>query len=90
MHVSGVFFLLFATAAAAQVAVQSPQSAYEGQNVAAIDLIANPHRDVEPLRPLVVQKAGQPYSQANVEASITALERIDYRQRQPTAGLLIA
>ena len=75
MQVSGVFFLLFATAAVAQVAVQSPQSAYEGQNVAAIDLIANPHRDVEPLRPLVVQKAGQPYSQANVEASITALER---------------
>ena len=75
MHVSGVFFFLFATAAAAQVAVLSPQSAYEGQNVAAIDLIANPHRDVEPLRPLVAQKAGQPYSQANVEASITALER---------------
>ncbi len=75
MHVSGVFFLLFATAAGAQVAVQSPQSAYEGQNVAAIDLIANPHRDVEPLRPLVAQRAGQPYSQANVEASTTALER---------------
>ncbi len=75
MHVSGVFFFLFAIAAAAQVAVQGPQSAYEGQNVAAIDLIANPHRDVEPLRPLVAQKAGQPYSQANVEASITSLER---------------
>lgn len=74
MHVSGVFFFLFAAAAGAQVAVQSPQSAYEGQNVAAIDLIANPHRDVEALRSLVAQKAGQPYSQANVEASITALE----------------
>jgi outer membrane protein assembly factor BamA len=70
-----VFFLLFATAVAAQVAVQSPQSAYEGQNVDAIDLIANPHRDVEPLRPLVAQKVGQPYSQASVEASIAALER---------------
>ncbi len=75
MHVSGVFFFLFATAAGAQVAVLSPESAYEGQNVAAIDLIANPHRDVEPLRFLVAQKAGQPYSQAKVEASITALER---------------
>jgi outer membrane protein insertion porin family len=71
--VRSVFFL-FAAAAGAQVAVQSPQSAYEGQNVAAIDLIANPHRDVEPLRPLVAQKAGQPYSQTDVEASITALE----------------
>jgi len=29
---------------------------------------------MEPLRPLVVQKAGQPYSQADVEASIAALE----------------
>jgi outer membrane protein assembly factor BamA len=76
VRLPGVFlFLLFAAAAGAQVAVLSPQSAYEGQNVAAVDLIANPHRDVESLRTLVEQKAGQPYSQANVEASIAALER---------------
>lgn len=74
MHVSGVFFFLFATAVAAQIAGQSSQSSYDGQNVAEIDLIANPHRDVEPLRSLVSQKTGQPYSQAKVEASITALE----------------
>jgi outer membrane protein insertion porin family len=65
---------IFAVAAWGQVAVQGPQSVYEGQNVAAIDLVANPHRDVEPLRPLLVQKPGQPYSQSNVEASIKALE----------------
>jgi outer membrane protein insertion porin family len=58
----------------AQKAVEHPQPVYEGQNVAAIDLIANPHRDVEPLRALVVQKAGQPYSQTKVQASITALQ----------------
>ena len=40
----------------------------------AIDLIGNPHRDVDALRPLVEQKAGQPYSQSKVEASIAALE----------------
>src|SRR5262249_10698329 len=65
---------LFAVAAWPQVAVQGPQPVYEGQNVAEIDLVANPRRDVEPLRDLLVQKAGQPYSQANVEASVKALE----------------
>jgi outer membrane protein insertion porin family len=80
VRLSGVFLFLlfaelFAAAAGAQVAVLSPQSAYEGQNVAAVDLIANPHRDVESLRTLIEQKAGQPYSQANVDASIAALER---------------
>ncbi len=74
VRVSGAFFFLFAAAAGAQVAVLKPQSAYEGQNVAAIDLIANPHRDVEPLRALVEQKAGQPYSQDKIQASIMALE----------------
>ena len=75
MRLPGVFsFLLFVTAAWAQLAVQGPQSVYEGQNVGAIDLIGNPHRDMEPLRPLVVQKAGEPYSQAKVQASSAALE----------------
>ena len=65
---------VFAAAAWSQVAVQGPQSVYEGQNVAEIDLVANPHRDVEPLRSFVDQKPGQPYSQAKVEASVKALE----------------
>ena len=52
-----------------------PQALYEGQTVSAVDLIANPHRDLEPLGPLVAQKAGQPYSEANVQASIASLER---------------
>ncbi len=51
-----------------------PQTFYEGQTVTAIDLIANPHRNVEPLRSAISQKAGQPYSQAEVEASIASLQ----------------
>ncbi len=47
---------------------------YEGQVVSAVDLIANPHRDVEPLRPIIAQKIGQPYSHDNIEASVLALE----------------
>jgi outer membrane protein assembly factor BamA len=75
MRLSGVlFFFLYATLSWAQLAVQGPQSVYEGQNVGAIDLIGNPHRDLEPLRPLVAQKAGEPYSQDKVQASIVALE----------------
>jgi outer membrane protein insertion porin family len=70
-----LFFWCFLPALAwGQVAVQNPQSVYNGQTVTAIDLIANPHRNVEPLRPLVVQKAGEPYSQDKIEASILALE----------------
>ncbi len=48
---------------------------YEGQTVSAIDLIANPHRDVEPLRALLVQKVGEPYSEENIQASIRALQQ---------------
>lgn len=73
MRLPAVFFL-FATVAWSQLAVQSPQSVYEGQTVGAIDLIGNPHRDLEPFRSLVTQEAGEPYSQAKIEASSAALE----------------
>jgi outer membrane protein assembly factor BamA len=69
------FYFLFAIASWAQVAVQGPQPVYDGQTVGAIDLIGNPHRDLEPFRALIEQKAGEPYSQDKVKASIAALER---------------
>ena len=56
---------------------QAPDQAsqvYEGQTVSAIDLIANPHRDIEPLRKLIVQKVAQPYSNKDIQASIKALQ----------------
>jgi len=74
MRLPAFCVFLFAAAAWAQLTTQGPQPLYNGQPVSAIDLIGNPHRDMEPLRPLVVQKAGEPYSQGNVEASIAALE----------------
>src|ERR1700731_3341770 len=72
-----ILFPLFlgAASALAQLAPQSPQAAYEGQTVSAISLIANPHRDTEPLRSIVIQKAGEPYSEARVEASAAALQQ---------------
>jgi len=46
---------------------------YEGQKVAAVDLVANPKVSVESLRPLVQQRTGEPYSGAKVEVSAAAL-----------------
>jgi outer membrane protein insertion porin family len=56
-----------------QQASESNKVSYEGQNVAAVDLIANPKISVESLRPLVQQKAGQGYSGSKVENTISAL-----------------
>ena len=75
MRLSGIFLLLCAAGAWAQLSEQGPQRVYEGENIVAIDLIGNPHRDVEPFRSWIEQRVGQPYSQDKVEASITALER---------------
>lgn len=71
----GALFLLVTVSCWCQLTVLGPQSIYDGQKVTAIDFIANPHRDTSPLRTLLVQKAGEPYSQTNVEASIAALQK---------------
>lgn len=59
----------------AQVFATGPQSTFDGQTVSAIDLIANPHRDIESFRSSVTQQVGEPYAQAKVEASISALQK---------------
>jgi outer membrane protein insertion porin family len=81
MRFSGLLFLSFAglllspLAGAAQVFATGPQSTFDGQTVTAIDLIANPHRDIESFRTSVTQPVEEPYSQAKVEASISALQK---------------
>lgn len=59
----------------AQLAPREPQAAYEGQNVSSISLIANPHRDLDPLRGLLTQKVGEAYSQRKIDESREALQR---------------
>ena len=71
--VFGVLF--FSAGGLAQLAPPGPQAAYEGQNVSSVSLIANPHRDLTPLYPVVIQEAGTPYSEANIEASAQALKK---------------
>jgi outer membrane protein insertion porin family len=68
-------FLLFRAMGLAQVAPQTPQASYEGQNVSAVSLIANPHRDLEPLRACVTLKPGDLYSEDKIRASAEALEK---------------
>lgn len=56
------------------IPTQDPR-VYEGQTVTAIDLVANPHRDTEPLRSVIAQKVGQPYSHNKIAESVLALEK---------------
>jgi outer membrane protein assembly factor BamA len=67
--------LFTAAVAAAQLAPQTPQAAYEGQKVSAVSLIANPHRDLKPLSALVTQKIGEPYSHEKIQASAQMLKQ---------------
>ena len=59
----------------AQLAPQNPQPAYEGQNVTAVSLIANPHRDLSPLFKVVTQQANEPYSQRKIDESQQSLQK---------------
>ena len=94
---TALLFLLLTTSQFlhAQVEPVSAQSVYEGQIVSAVDLIANPHRDVEPLRPLLVQKAGQPFSLADMDASVVSLkqdggfENVSVEVSPTTSGLQV-
>ena len=67
--------LLFGAAAFGQLAQTGPQPAYEGQNVSAVSLIANPRRDLTTLLPLVTQKAGTAYVGATIQETADALKR---------------
>ena len=90
-----VGFLLWSAVLFAQLAPPGPQSAYNGQNVSAISLIANPHRDLTPLYPLVAQKVGTPYNEATIEASAQALKKaggvpkVDINVEPEVAGLRV-
>src|SRR5712692_1198373 len=60
-----------------RLCAQQPQQpiSYEGERVAFVDLVARPGVDVESLRPLILQKAGEPYSNEEIQSSVAALGR---------------
>ena len=75
MRLSVVVVLLATASAMAQMAFQAASPSYDGQNVDAMSLIANPHRDLQPLYPLVTQKTGEHYSQNKIEADAKVLQQ---------------
>ena len=50
------------------------QFSYEGQPVSSIGIVADPRLDVEKFRALISQLPGKPYSQVDIDASISALK----------------
>jgi len=56
-----------------QQVTASNKVSYDGQTVAAVDLIASPKISIESLQPLVQQKTGEAYSSAKVDGSVSAL-----------------
>lgn len=68
----------FSLPLAAQVSgapVAESTVSYEGQKVSSVDLITDPRVEVESLRPLVVQGAGEPYSNKKIQASVDAFKQ---------------
>lgn len=56
-------------------AASETYSAFEGRTVASVDVSASPTIDVDTMRPLIWQKAGQPFSSEAIQESVTALQR---------------
>jgi outer membrane protein insertion porin family len=57
----------------AQTKASNTPPSYEGQQVGSVDVTANPHIDVEPYRSLIEQRAGEPFSNQKIQASVDAL-----------------
>ena len=55
----------------------SEQVSYEGQMVGSVELVADPRINLDAFRGLVEQKAGEPYSNQKVRASISALQKTE-------------
>src|ERR1700758_3323209 len=74
---------------------QVPIASYEGQPVAAVDLVTDPSIDVQDLRHLVQQTPGQPYSNQKIQATVQALDqtgifkKIDVEVKPEAAGLQV-
>jgi outer membrane protein assembly factor BamA len=74
---------------------KAPKFFYEGQKVALVELVGRPPIDVEPLRGLLLQKAGESYSNEKVQSTIDALNgtrrfsKVDVEVTPGTDGLKI-
>ena len=71
----GILWVFGSLSGFAQTKASNPPPSYEGQRVGSVELTANPHLNTDPYRPLIVQKAGEPFSNRKVKESIDALNR---------------
>ncbi len=55
--------------------IEQALPSYEGQKVASVELAGRPDLDKTPYLPLLVQKAGEPFSQPKIEETAAALRR---------------
>src|SRR5580700_2377455 len=76
LRISLLCFFLFTAMGFAEVVPQAPQVSYEGQNVGTVSLIANPHRDLGPLRACLTLRPGDSYSEEKIQTSAEALEKV--------------
>src|SRR6266853_675393 len=53
---------------------ESSKVSYDGQRVAAVDLVANPKVSIDSLRPLIQQKPDEAYSTPKIEGTMSALK----------------
>ena len=68
------FFLSVFCSPVSLGAQQAPNQLYEGLTVSSVDLVAQPTINAEDFRPLVAQKVETPYSAAEIQKTIAALE----------------
>src|SRR6266550_884757 len=74
----------------------SEQVSYEGQMVGSVELVADPRINLDAFRGLVEQKAGEPYSNQKVQASISALQKterfnkVEVKVKPDPAGLQVS
>jgi outer membrane protein insertion porin family len=66
---------VYASAAGAQENQPTTYEGFEGRMVSRVDIAASPVMNVEAFRPLIKQKAGEPFSMAAIRESVSALQK---------------
>src|SRR3984893_7182590 len=66
---------IYANAAGAQENQPTTYAGFEGRMASKVDIAASPVMNVEAFRPLIKQKAGEPFSMAAIRESVSALQK---------------
>src|ERR1700730_18360526 len=66
---------IYANAAGAQENQPTTYAGFEGRMASKVDIAASPVMNVEAFRPLIKQKAGEPFSMAAIRESVAALQK---------------